>query len=862
MPFTTVTVTATILEPDNATPAKGHIEFQLTNDMADGSGGRILARTRQRVKLDSNGQIEVDLAATDDVTTSPQGTLYLVTENIVGAPTRTYHIEVPAADPTLDLATISPTAPGAVYVAGPEGPQGDMGPEGPQGIPGPVISIDGQTGAALVSPTATEGISHLASGGADVNNGLSWGKAKLTVASALTGGARYVALGKANFVVPAAITLPAPDPLLGETSRTVLLAGVGADESVLNASGLSGTVDAFNTDPGGTRGSVLRDFTFLGPGIGSSVTALKPYSGTSMRNVRVANFGVGASIRTRNGVYFDASNEFHGCGVGVRTAIDGNQNQFSARFLFCGIGIESGSNLTNAAGAWFELCTGPAMKSVGGSLMLARAVWAENNITQPLFEIRPTSGGYPHPSNTIIAESMIRQNDSATHAIIASQGCGLSIVDTCFGNANYAAMKVEKWFAGLYTRGILAPGADGGATDKNRRGHFRVELEPGAKYYELRSRDDLIVRPLDVVAPASGGIAQVTHTDLLGGIGFSGAMSGGVLGSTTVLAGSDGHLPAGCPSLKFTFAAGTSGSGHLGRWEHSFSAVEGQLYTIVFSAKANINFRAMALRMWSMASGGFESFPIDYFDLETDYNGNRYFFVWKAPTTASYRIGFYPSAATTNAVAIEMTVSNPVVWAGSVPGVYVPGRAAQVAEGTLAAHRIDLGADTNLFRSAADVIATDDDILVRSAAAGQVAIGNRGPASQAGITFGSAADTNLYRSAANTLRTDDTLFVNAGFNTGDDSFVRVGLTAEVAIGARGPSSQACITFGQARDTNLYRSAADVLKTDDAFRTGSSVTGSRPSASAVGVGAQWYDTTLTKPIWSDGTNWRDAAGTIV
>ena len=47
-----------------------------------------------------------------------------------------------------------------------------------------------------------------------------------------------------------------------------------------------------------------------------------------------------------------------------------------------------------------------------------------------------------------------------------------------------------------------------------------------------------------------------------------------------------------------------------------------------------------------------------------------------------------------------------------------------------------------------------------------------------------------------------------------------------------------------------------------FRTGIGATGTRPSASAVGQGAQWFDATLNKPIWSDGTNWRDAAGTLV
>ena len=47
-----------------------------------------------------------------------------------------------------------------------------------------------------------------------------------------------------------------------------------------------------------------------------------------------------------------------------------------------------------------------------------------------------------------------------------------------------------------------------------------------------------------------------------------------------------------------------------------------------------------------------------------------------------------------------------------------------------------------------------------------------------------------------------------------------------------------------------------------FRTGQSATGSRPSASDVGQGSQFFDTTLNKPIWSNGTVWKDAAGTTV
>lgn len=66
------------------------------------------------------------------------------------------------------------------------------------------------------------------------------------------------------------------------------------------------------------------------------------------------------------------------------------------------------------------------------------------------------------------------------------------------------------------------------------------------------------------------------------------------------------------------------------------------------------------------------------------------------------------------------------------------------------------------------------------------------------------------------------------------------------------------------DTELRRVAANVLGTgtDDGFRTGASVTGSRASAVTLGAGTQWFDTTLNKPIWSDGAVWRDAAGNAV
>jgi hypothetical protein len=68
----------------------------------------------------------------------------------------------------------------------------------------------------------------------------------------------------------------------------------------------------------------------------------------------------------------------------------------------------------------------------------------------------------------------------------------------------------------------------------------------------------------------------------------------------------------------------------------------------------------------------------------------------------------------------------------------------------------------------------------------------------------------------------------------------------------------------ATDVALLRTVANVLELagDDCFRTGLNTTANRPTAATVGVGCQFYDTTLRKPIWSDGAVWRDAAGTAV
>lgn len=62
---------------------------------------------------------------------------------------------------------------------------------------------------------------------------------------------------------------------------------------------------------------------------------------------------------------------------------------------------------------------------------------------------------------------------------------------------------------------------------------------------------------------------------------------------------------------------------------------------------------------------------------------------------------------------------------------------------------------------------------------------------------------------------------------------------------------------------FFVNGTECLRVGDAWlRISSGNTASRPTAATAGVGGMRFDTTLNKPIWSDGANWRDAAGTIV
>lgn len=98
---------------------------------------------------------------------------------------------------------------------------------------------------------------------------------------------------------------------------------------------------------------------------------------------------------------------------------------------------------------------------------------------------------------------------------------------------------------------------------------------------------------------------------------------------------------------------------------------------------------------------------------------------------------------------------------------------------------------------------------------------------------------------------------------GTATFLRAfgGANDSSAIVASGNSGG--IRFGPtAGQTYIARIGTQIINTDSYFRLRAIPTGSRITASSAPAGCMYYDTTLGKPVWSDGAVWRDAAGTIV
>lgn len=122
--------------------------------------------------------------------------------------------------------------------------------------------------------------------------------------------------------------------------------------------------------------------------------------------------------------------------------------------------------------------------------------------------------------------------------------------------------------------------------------------------------------------------------------------------------------------------------------------------------------------------------------------------------------------------------------------------------------------NANLYRSATAMLKTDGGLTVRDALHVDLVDGGLGY----GLVFGSGEDTYLYRSAAGELTTDGNFKASLFHTIYGRVSSRAGLVDQITLGDRaGDGVTPQITFGSAGDTNLYRAAADVLKTDDNFQ---------------------------------------------
>lgn len=99
--FTIVNVTGTY------SPAtSGTVTFTLTQPMANND---VILLPSPTIATLAAGAFSVALAANDDITTTPQGVLWGVTENISGCQPRDYFITVSSTSaPTVDISTLMP----------------------------------------------------------------------------------------------------------------------------------------------------------------------------------------------------------------------------------------------------------------------------------------------------------------------------------------------------------------------------------------------------------------------------------------------------------------------------------------------------------------------------------------------------------------------------------------------------------------------------------------------------------------------------------------------------------------------------------------------------------------------------------
>jgi len=204
-------------------------------------------------------------------------------------------------------------------------------------------------------------------------------------------------------------------------------------------------------------------------------------------------------------------------------------------------------------------------------------------------------------------------------------------------------------------------------------------------------------------------------------------------------------------------------------------------------------------------------------------------------------------AASADALAITNASQNITAVALTVPTIGASPLFKVTPSGTSAVLEWGSGAgaiDTNLYRSDVDNLKTDDSLTV----AGSLNTGLFVNLPAAGtIVWG--ADTSLFRTAANTIKADGSLgsirglAANPAFTTEvtGDTVTRLEVSAEGRLEWGSGAA--------ARDTNLYRSAPSVLKTDDALQAATVQPFGNVTMMATGAYIQRNATALTTTVFA-------------
>lgn len=129
------------------------------------------------------------------------------------------------------------------------------------------------------------------------------------------------------------------------------------------------------------------------------------------------------------------------------------------------------------------------------------------------------------------------------------------------------------------------------------------------------------------------------------------------------------------------------------------------------------------------------------------------------------------------------------------------------------------------------------------------------------INVSTAATGILFtQNATQALHITGNFFNGAASGKGID-FGATASHKDLIILANAYSTNVVVFSGTVPGNNLTNGARIMVDNGTGIQKDRGSTANRPSAASAGASAEYYDTTLSKPIWSDGTTWRLADGTV-